>query len=104
VDMEKQDGEALQFYLTILEVDKNMLGSILHTLSVYRFKELGKFSAIHWLWFCIDRASQIICLGRLQTVIFLISASWVTRITPVPGLDHVVEYFLSTRICKTPRI
>jgi hypothetical protein len=34
------------------------------------------FGIVFW-----DRVSQTICLGWLQTVILLISASWVARIT-----------------------
>jgi hypothetical protein len=44
---------------------------------------------LHWLFsekgFFWDRVSWTICLGWLQTVILLISASWLARIT---GMSH----------------
>jgi hypothetical protein len=46
-----------------------------------------------------DRVSRTICLGWLQTTIFLISASWVVRIT---GMSHWMlapKKFLSTVFC-----
>jgi hypothetical protein len=75
---------------------------------------LTKFSFFLWYWglnsrptpqvtppatFCEgffrDRVSQTICLGWLQTLILLISASWVARIT---GMSHqsvaITSYFL----------
>jgi hypothetical protein len=40
-----------------------------------------------------DGVSQIICLGWLQPLILLISASWVAKITGVSHQCTAVDYF-----------
>jgi hypothetical protein len=51
-------------------------------LRTYTFSHF--ISPFFW-WFFQDRVSQTICLAWLGTVILLISASWIARIT---GMSH----------------